>query len=94
MPICNELNIPIVVDYHHDALNPSSRPLSELIPIVNETWDRKGIRVKQHLSEQRPGAVNIMERRAHADRCQSLPADLPDDVDLMIEVSGELYLLY
>ena len=27
-----------------------------------------------------------MEKRAHADRCQELPKDLPDDVDLMIEV--------
>ena len=43
--------------------------------------------MKQHLSEPRPGAVTIMEKRAHADRCQSLPEALPDDVDLMIEVS-------
>ena len=27
-----------------------------------------------------------MERRAHADRCQTLPPDVPDDMDLMIEV--------
>ena len=57
-----------------------------LIPIINETWRRKGIKPKQHLSEPRPGAVTVMERRAHADRCQTLPPDLPDDMDLMIEV--------
>lgn len=43
--------------------------------------------MKQHLSEPRPGAETVMEKRAHADRCRSLPKDLPDDVDLMIEVS-------
>lgn len=53
---------------------------------MNETWKRKGIRVKQHLSEPRPGAVTVPERRAHADRCQSLPEALPEDMDLMIEV--------
>ena len=67
---------------------------------MNETWARKGIRVKQHLSEPRPGAVSIMERRAHADRCKSLPNCLPDDVDLMIEAKDkeqavfELYRIY
>jgi UV DNA damage endonuclease len=56
------------------------------MPRITETWTRKGIRMKQHLSEPRPGAESVMERRAHADRCQALPPDLPDDVDLMIEV--------
>ena len=41
-----------------------------------------------------------MERRAHADRCKSLPDCLPDDVDLMIEAKDkeqavfELYRIY
>lgn len=43
--------------------------------------------MKQHLSEPRPGAESVMEKRAHADRCQKLPKDLPVDCDLMIEVS-------
>ncbi len=28
-----------------------------------------------------------MEKRKHSDRCKSLPEDLPEDMDLMIEVS-------
>jgi UV DNA damage endonuclease len=27
-----------------------------------------------------------MQKRAHADRCYELPQELPDDMDLMIEV--------
>ena len=42
----------------------------------------------------------MVERRAHADRCKSLPDCLPDDVDLMIEAKDkeqavlELYRIY
>ncbi|KIO26164.1 hypothetical protein M407DRAFT_8026 [Tulasnella calospora MUT 4182] len=80
--------------------DPSEHPVTELIPKINETWKRKGIRVKQHLSEPRPGAVAVTEKQAHADRCKSLPAGLPDDVDLMIEAKDkeqavlELYKIY
>ncbi|KIJ32305.1 hypothetical protein M422DRAFT_184685 [Sphaerobolus stellatus SS14] len=100
MPICDELDIPIVVDYHHDWINPSTRPLSELIPIVKKTWERKGIRPKQHLSSPKPGAVTVMERRAHANRCPTLPDELPEDMDLMIEAKDKeqavlhLYRIY
>ncbi|WRT69727.1 UV damage endonuclease UvdE [Kwoniella shivajii] len=100
MPLCNELNIPIIFDYHHDWIYPSSEPPSVLIPKIAETWKKRGIPMKQHLSEPRPGAESVMERRAHADRCKSLPEDLPDDVDLMIEAKDkeqavfELYRIY
>ncbi|KAK4050897.1 hypothetical protein OIO90_004873 [Microbotryomycetes sp. JL221] len=84
-PLCEELNIPLVFDWHHDWIYPSEKTPKEMMPRIQATWDRKGIRMKQHLSEPRPGAVTNMEKRAHADRCQNLPADLPPDCDLMIE---------
>lgn len=99
-PVCDELNIPIIFDYHHDWIHPSSEPPSVLIPRIATLWERRGIKMKQHLSEPRPGAETIMERRAHADRCQNLPPDLPDDCDLMIEAKDkeqavfELYRIY
>ncbi|THH32849.1 hypothetical protein EUX98_g1369 [Antrodiella citrinella] len=84
-------------DYHHNWIYPSVHPVSELLPLINETWHRKGIKPKQHLSSPRPGAVTIMEKRAHADRCYELPAELPDDMDLMIEAKDKeqaVLLLY
>jgi UV DNA damage endonuclease len=72
------------LDYHHDALFPSSIPPSEIIVRANAIWGRRGIRPKQHLGEARPGAVTLMERRAHADRCETLPPDLPDDMGVLI----------
>ncbi|GAA5854126.1 hypothetical protein JCM3766R1_005350 [Sporobolomyces carnicolor] len=89
LPICEELNIPLVLDYHHDWIFPSSQPLSELMPRILATWTKKGIKPKFHLSEPRRGAVTLMERRAHADRCQNLPNPLPADIDLMIEAKDK-----
>ncbi|GAA5936287.1 uncharacterized protein JCM15063_002770 [Sporobolomyces koalae] len=89
LPICEELNVPLVLDYHHDWIYPSSQPLSDLMPRILATWTRKGIRPKFHLSEPRRGAQTLMERRAHADRCQNLPSPLPDDIDLMIEAKDK-----
>lgn len=100
LEICEELDVPLVFDYHHDMLNPSSIPPFEIIKRADVIWKRRDIRPKQHLSEPRPGAVTLMERRAHADRCEKLPADLPDDMDLMIEAKDKeqavfhLYRIY
>ncbi|GAA5834647.1 hypothetical protein JCM9279_007071 [Rhodotorula babjevae] len=100
LPVCEEMNIPIVFDYHHDSLFPSSQTPAELLPRMLATWERKGIRPKFHLSEPRRGAETLMEKRAHADRCQRLPDALPDDIDLMIEAKDKeqavfhLYRIY
>ncbi|KAJ3842823.1 UV-endonuclease UvdE-domain-containing protein [Lentinula raphanica] len=105
LPICEELDVPLVFDYHHDSLNPSSIPPAEIIKRTNAIFARRGIRPKQHLSDPRPGAVTIMERRAHADRCERLPDELEQegvaiDVDLMIEAKDkeqavlQLYRIY
>ncbi|KAK0546826.1 hypothetical protein OC846_004356 [Tilletia horrida] len=100
LPICKEFKVPLVLDFHHDMLRPSSRPTSELIPEILEIWKERGIKPKFHLSEPRPGSKTHRERRAHSDRCTHLPADLPADADLMIEAKDkeqavfELYRIY
>lgn len=82
LPLCQELHIPIVFDYHHDWIYPSSRPPAELIPDINKLWLEKGIKPKQHYSEPRPGAETVMQKRAHSDRIAKLPDDLPDDMGM------------
>ncbi|ETS63171.1 hypothetical protein PaG_02951 [Moesziomyces aphidis] len=100
LPLCKELDIPMVFDFHHDLLRPSSRPPSELLPEIQAIWHKKGITPKYHLSEPRPGSTNLRERRAHSDRCGFLPPDLPADAHLMIEAKDkeqavlELYRIY
>jgi UV damage endonuclease UvdE len=69
LPVCQKLNIPLVLDWHHHSINPGSvEDLPALVPVINETWKRKGMKPKQHYSESRPGAVSAIERRAHSDR--------------------------
>ncbi|KAH9934102.1 UV-endonuclease UvdE-domain-containing protein [Amylocystis lapponica] len=100
LPVCDELGIPLVFDYHHNWIYPSVKPLPELLPLISATWERRGIRQKQHLSSPRPGAETVMEKRAHADRCDALPDELPVDMDLMIEAKDKeqavlhLYRMY
>ncbi|KAH9931550.1 UV-endonuclease UvdE-domain-containing protein [Fomitopsis serialis] len=90
LPVCDELRIPMVLDYHHNWINPSKHELPDLLPLVAAGWARKGIRQKQHLSEPRPGAESVMEKRAHADRCVTLPEVLEGgEVDLMIEAKDK-----
>ncbi|KAL1746437.1 UV-endonuclease UvdE [Schizophyllum fasciatum] len=94
LPLCEELDVPLVFDYHHDDINPGPllrRLLSveEIIRRSRAIWDRRGITPKLHLSEPRPGAVTIPERRAHADRVARLPEVLQGDVDLMIEAKDK-----
>ncbi|KAF4597939.1 hypothetical protein EYR38_006331 [Pleurotus pulmonarius] len=88
LPICEALLVPLVFDYHHDALNPSL-PRTEIISRANEIFRKRGIKPKQHLSEAREGAETLMEKRKHSARCNVLPEDLPDDMDLMIEAKDK-----
>lgn len=88
LPVCQELNIPLIFDWHHDWINPSKRANVDLLDDINATWHRKGIRPKQHHSEPRPGAISNMEKRAHADRVQIIPP-CGDDMDLMIEAKDK-----
>ncbi|CDO70055.1 hypothetical protein BN946_scf184601.g8 [Trametes cinnabarina] len=100
LPVCEELGIPLVFDYHHNWIYPSEIPIPELIERINKIWHRKGIKPKQHLSSPCPGAETVMEKRKHADRCPELPSELPDDMDLMIEAKDkeqavfQLYRVY
>lgn len=97
LPICEELNIPMVLDYHHhnivfDAekiregtLDISSPEISERI---TRTWTRKGIKQKMHYSESCAGAITPRDRRKHSPRVMTLPP-CPPDADLMIEAKDK-----
>ncbi|KAJ8521824.1 hypothetical protein ONZ45_g1535 [Pleurotus djamor] len=100
LPICEELQVPLVFDYHHDALYPSNIPRTEIISRANAIFHSRGIKPKQHLSEARQGAETLMEKRKHSARCERLPDELDDDMDLMIEAKDkeqavfQLYRIY
>lgn len=95
LPICQELNIPLVLDYHHHNIVFDSTKVREgTLDIMNfydeiaETWKRKGITQKMHYSEPTPPAITPRHRRKHAGRVMTLPPCDPT-MDLMIEAKDK-----
>lgn len=95
LPLCEELNIPLCLDFHHHNIIFDSSQLREgtldimsLYPRIKATWDRKKIRQKMHYSEPCPDAITGRQRRKHNPRPAVLPP-CPDDMDLMIEAKDK-----
>jgi UV DNA damage endonuclease len=97
LPICEELNIPLVLDYHHhniifdtDRCREGTLDISqpEISERIAATWRRKGIKQKMHYSEPCDGAVTPRDRRKHSPRVKTLPP-CPPDMDLMIEAKDK-----
>ncbi|KAI1272193.1 UV-endonuclease UvdE [Xylaria sp. FL0933] len=95
LPVCEELNIPFVLDFHHHnimfdagSIREGTKDIMELYPRIKATWDRKGITQKMHYSEPCPEAVTPRQRRKHRPRVLTLPP-CPNDMDLMIEAKDK-----
>ncbi|KAF9877247.1 uv-endonuclease uve-1 [Colletotrichum karsti] len=95
LPICEELNIPMVLDFHHHNIVFDAKELREgtedirgVFDRIRATWTRKGIRQKMHYSESCPGAISPRDRRKHSPRVRTLPPCSPD-MDLMIEAKDK-----
>ncbi|KAK3370677.1 UV-endonuclease UvdE-domain-containing protein [Podospora didyma] len=97
LPICEELNIPLVLDYHHHNIifdsskcREGTHDISqhEIMERISATWKRKGITQKMHYSEPCSGAVTPRDRRKHSPRVMTLPP-CPPDMDLMIEAKDK-----
>ncbi|KAK0260759.1 hypothetical protein B0A54_14167 [Friedmanniomyces endolithicus] len=95
LPVCERLNIPLVLDYHHHnivfdstQIREGTRDIMDLYPRIAATWERKGIKQKMHYSEPTPPAVTPSQRRKHSPRVMTLPPCAPD-MDLMIEAKDK-----
>ncbi|OKP02535.1 UV-damage endonuclease [Penicillium subrubescens] len=95
LPICEELNIPLVLDYHHHNIlfdaNEVREGTEDIIPLYDRiaaTWSRKNITQKMHYSEQTSAAITPRQRRKHSDRVATLPPCSPT-MDLMIEAKDK-----
>ncbi|KAM0205004.1 hypothetical protein ACHAQI_009682 [Fusarium lateritium] len=94
LPICEELNIPMVLDYHHhniifdSSIREGSQDIIGFYDRIKATWTKKGITQKMHYSEQTASAVTPRDRRKHSARVKTLPPCAPD-MDLMIEAKDK-----
>jgi UV DNA damage endonuclease len=94
-PLCDELNIPFVLDYYHhniifdaDEIREGTKDIMDLYDHIKATWTRKGITQEVHYSEPTPGAITVRQRRKHNPRVATLPP-CPPDMDLMIEAEDK-----
>lgn len=95
LPICEELNIPLVLDYHHHNImfdaNEVREGTEDIIPLYDRiaaTWTRKNIKQKMHYSEPTAPAITRRQRRKHSDRVATLPPCI-SNMDLMIEAKDK-----
>ena len=95
LPICQELNIPLVLDYHHhnilfdsDKIREGTEDIGKLYDEIAETWRRKNITQKMHYSEPTPAAITARQRRKHSPRVATLPP-CANTMDLMIEAKDK-----
>lgn len=95
LPLCEELNIPFVLDYHHhniifdaDQIREGTKDIMELYPRILATWEKKGITPKMHYSEPTLAAITKTTRRKHSPRVMTFPP-CPDTMDLMIEAKDK-----
>ena len=94
--ISSRINIPVVMDTHHfdcyklltTHANETFKPAKEYIPVVLETWARRGIKPKFHVSEQCCGG----RVGKHSDFIDDIPKYLLEipllyntHIDIMIE---------
>lgn len=86
LDICEELSIPLILDYHHYNIN-NEVSLDILMPRILNTWYKRNIKPKFHLSESREDVNlnSITSRRKHSDIIFNIPKLLPDNIDLMLE---------
>lgn len=93
LSICEQLQIPMVLDYHHYYCNPGKDHLEELLPRIIATWKGMSLPVKMHFSSPK----SKKEKRAHHETIDvhtfikflELLKPYLNEVDIMLECKGK-----
>ncbi|HIR58906.1 MAG TPA: UV DNA damage repair endonuclease UvsE [Candidatus Onthousia excrementipullorum] len=92
--ICEELNIPMVLDYHHFSCNHlKNERIDKLLPRIIKTWENTNLNPKMHFS----CPLNSKQKRNHSTylnynsfiRFLKLLKPLNTDIDIMLEAKGK-----
>ena len=102
LPLSESINVPLVIDYHHDSINPSSQSIEHYHDRVFNIWKIRNIKPKVHVSNSVPGITDESsrtERRKHSDYIAFihpplLSIDFPIDVMLECKMKEEALLLF
>lgn len=63
LEICEELKIPMCLDYHHYICNNEGEDIKDYLPKILKTWDNEKHPPKMHFSSSK----NKHEKRSHSD---------------------------
>ena len=91
LDISERVGIPIVLDFHHDDIYESSKPIEEYFERVFAVWNKRGIKPEVHVSNSVPGVSrndSKTARRKHSDYIQYLHKSLLKitiPIDIMLE---------
>lgn len=91
LELSESIGIPIVLDFHHDDIYGSSKPIEEYFDRVFAVWHKRGIKPKVHVSNSVPGITpqdSKTARRKHSDYIQFLHDSLLTitfPIDVMLE---------
>jgi len=93
LELCEELNIPMVLDYHHYLCNHGTEKIEKLFPRIFETWKDEEFPPKIHFSSPK----SKKERRSHStyisyfgfQKFLSVIVSYEGKVDVMLECKGK-----
>ncbi len=92
--IAEELNIPMVLDYHHYVCNHlKTERVDKLLPRIIKTWKDTNLKPKMHFSS----SLNSKQKRNHSTylnynsfiKFLKLLEPLNTDIDIMLEAKGK-----
>ena len=93
LSLCEELKIPMVLDYHHFICNhDKNEKINKLLPRIIKTWDNTNLNPKMHFST----SLNSKQKRNHSTylnynffiKFLKLLKPLNTDIDIMLEAKG------
>lgn len=93
LSICEELKIPMVLDYHHYLCYNDKEDINDYLPRIFKTWNKNELRPKMHFSSPK----SFKEKRSHSeyiDACKFMEfleilKQYNIDVDVMLECKAK-----
>jgi len=93
LELCKELNIPMVLDYHHYICNHGKEKIETLLPEIFSTWKEEKLLPKIHFSSPK----SRKEKRSHSiylsyqgfEKFLKVISSYGEDCDVMLECKGK-----
>ncbi len=93
LELCEELQIPMVLDYHHYLCNHGGEKIEKLLPRIFKTWKNENLPPKIHFSSPK----SRKEKRSHStylsyqgfEKFLQVIAPYQREVDVMLECKGK-----